>query len=431
MLAAWSCKDNADEVFQASISPDKISFKPIPGGAVMKYTMPNDQSIDAIRVVYTDVMGEQIVKMGSYLGDSIVLGGFNEAKPEVPISISLLDKHGNASAPILKTFSTQTSIPALFFEKMEVESIWDGIQLRYDVPKENATGYAHVFYLGTNKLTNKPDTVLIRTFPISGGGDTINMEIKQIGQTANTVIVRTEDFRGYTVHQEILSNLPAYASEKMAYKTDFEFEDPHNLSIENRTAKVGIQYLFDGDTKGTKRATGSEYIESFTFIAGKEAVGKDWIITFTEPQIPARLVFYSQLPYRGFLGEIDGVRVINGVVENKLPKEVTVYGSNDKNEWTKIMYFLESHLVNQGSWADRAMTSINTTGKRYTTLAQLEAANPCFLKVESMMTSSTSYKYLKIVINQVLDSANTNPTVDQNPGRYVSFNELEVFVKKQ
>lgn len=413
----WSCTDNADDAFQATVPQQTISFDPIAGGAVMHYKMPEDKRIEAIKVRYNDVNGKEVKKLGSYLSDSIILVGFNEARTNIPIAITLIDKHGNESEPVMMSFNTANSIPVSFFDDLDITPMWDGFQLSYVVPKE-ATGYAHVFYLGENQFTHKRDTVLIKTILIRGGGETVNMEVKQKA-LKNTIIIRTEDFRGYTAMEKVYEDIDTAPTQQLKYKTDFEFEDPSNCSYEEPGKKLGIEYLFDGDTKGEKRFLGDINLEAYTFIANN-AVGKHWIVDMKTPRIPAWIRIYGMLPFFNF------PIYLNHVPYNKLPNEVTVYGSNDKSAWEKIAYYYDDPAnLSNGTWADGCYFVGETNKSK--SIEQIRLKAPVFMSIE-FLKYDTPYRYLKIEVNGVFKDPRN---MDTNPNKIVTFNELEIITKYQ
>ena len=124
--------------------------------------------------------------------------------------------------------------------------VWGGFSMMYSSP-EVVSGLVHVFYLGTNPLTQRPDTILVMTSPIVEGGDTLNFVLKQTSEN-NTVVVRTEDYRGYRVKQQIFEGLPALYMDTLKYG-DFDFKFTGKI-IEREEYALGEKYLFDGDRKG-------------------------------------------------------------------------------------------------------------------------------------------------------------------------------------
>lgn len=193
-LGILGCNDD-DNVFDSSISREDISFKAVPGGAVMYYNLKEIEDVFAIRARYTDVMGKTITIEGTYLSDSLELVGFNEAREDVPVYISLLNRREEVSNEMELSFNTEDSAPAAFFKSVEVTPGWGGFQLTYDSPE--ATGYAHVFYLGENPFTHKMDSIWLTTLAIAQGHNSYIFSLQQ-EKDYNTIIITTEDFPGDT-----------------------------------------------------------------------------------------------------------------------------------------------------------------------------------------------------------------------------------------
>ena len=57
----FSCKDDDNIGFDVPVEFQSISFKPVPGGAVMHYVLPDDLDIFGVRARYTNAYGEQLV----------------------------------------------------------------------------------------------------------------------------------------------------------------------------------------------------------------------------------------------------------------------------------------------------------------------------------------------------------------------------------
>lgn len=259
-----SCQDD-ENFFDVSISREAFSFRTVGGGAVMTYKLPADPDIISIRVRYQDAQGNDIMKVGSYTTDSLLLNGFNEARQGIEAAVTLCDKNDVESAPMYFTFDTEDSGPVTFFEHLQVAGGWNGFQISYDLPYD-VDGLAHVFYIGVKPGTQISDTILMRTITLTKGADTLAFELKQKSST-NTVVVRTEDFRGYRVKQEIFEDVPSYSTEKMDI-SKCDFQDPENLHIEDEEALLGVKYLYDGDVIG-KKLSMSQYE---TFLAGPRAL---------------------------------------------------------------------------------------------------------------------------------------------------------------
>ena len=162
MCFITSCSDEVER-FKADISPSSFTFKPVTGGAVMHYRMPNDPAIVGIHARYKDAYGKEMLCTGSHLCDSMELTGFNEAVQNVNVSITVFKQDGTESEPVEATFSTNDSGPIAFIKNAEVLSNWEGFSVKYEAPA-GTHGLVDVFYLGTDPKTGEPDTILIDNF---------------------------------------------------------------------------------------------------------------------------------------------------------------------------------------------------------------------------------------------------------------------------
>ena len=430
ILGLWGCQDDGYD-FEVSVPRENISFKPMPGGAVMYYKIPENSGIFSVRARYSDVQGKEVVCGASYLSDSVELVGFNEARENIPVYISFCDQADNVSKEMKLTFSTEDSAPFAFFDKLQVSPHWGGFSVIYEAP-EYATGIAHVFYLGKDPLTNDPDTLLISSFNISAGKDTMFFTLKQNELAENTVVIRTEDFRGYRVKQKVWEGVGAYFSQKLE-PSAFEFIDVNNLSFENDNYKTGVQYLFDGDLKGRQaQIAGIDMKKLYLFLTKPDAVGAPFIIDLKEPKVPASLRFYGALMGAQLWPGTDDDRVMGsifeGAYENKLPCKVTVYASNDKEDdgsWEKIGYYDESpSAAAENRWVERTAGWDNWLN----TLDEFDRAEPCYMAIEFVAQEKT-YRYLKFVVNDTFLHRDY-PDSYVNKDRRFTLQELEVYVKK-
>ena len=85
LVAFVACKDDDENCFDVPVEFRKISFDPVPGGAVMRYKLPDNMNIFGVRARYKDAYGRQLVKEGTYLTDTLLLNGFAEARTNEPV----------------------------------------------------------------------------------------------------------------------------------------------------------------------------------------------------------------------------------------------------------------------------------------------------------------------------------------------------------
>ncbi|KIO45200.1 MULTISPECIES: DUF4959 domain-containing protein [Sanguibacteroides] len=429
LLGFFACSQDDHLAFDATMPKDNIRFKALPGGAAMYYDLPSDFEIFAINIRYIDSRGYEVLKTGGYGSDSLLIDGFNEARQKVSARVSLVNNRNEESAPFEVTFDTQDSAPYAFFNTAEVSSYWGGFQVIYNTP-ERVSGMAHVLYLGTNPLTQQEDTILLKSFPINKGGDTLRFLLQQ-ARNINTVVVRTEDYRGYRVRQKIWKDVESFYFEKWNLSEKNFFVG--DLSIENEEACTGVNYLFNGDTKGEQRLKNKKMEKVFTFVAGPNALGKPFIIDLNEKKIPASIRMYGILNLSvHFVGGSFGPlgTVWEGLYTNKLPCEVTVYAGNEKegtpSSWTKIGYFYQHPATKDEDRWTWSCSEWNWDG-RISTPEMLAAADPAYLEILFPATPER-YRYLKFIVHDTFDYR--YPGLSPNIDNYFTIQELEVYVKK-
>lgn len=418
-----SCQDD-ENTFGISMPKESLSFRPTAGGAVMHYTLPDDKDILAIRVRYQDAYGKELVCTGSYASDSLLIVGFNEARENVEAAVTLCHRNGNESEPVMVTFNTKDSGPVAFFKDLDVESSWNGFSVTYDLP-ENVSGMAHVFYVGKNPLTKEPDTLWLSSFTLKAGSESLPFQVQQEADS-HTVVIRTEDFRGYMVKEGVWENIAAYEVVKLGAE-ELEFIDLKRLSIEDPEAKIGATYLFDGDIKGETCAT-LPNTEFQTFLAGPNAEGEPFYLDLKKEKLPAMLRMYAMLQVRsnGNSNVSKYWTQFNNRYKEKLPCEVYCYGSNDMNDddsWTEIgSFYQHPELLREYCWAQYSFDSyayLNTP-------KEIELAEPAYLEIKFPADGKT-YRFLKFIVK---DTFIGNFDYMTNPSKYVTFHELEVYVKK-
>lgn len=429
----FGCKEEIDS-FNVTIPSENISFRAIAGGAVMYYKLPADKEVNAINVHYEDVFGDELLCSGSYSCDSVTLYGFNEARQGVRALVTLSDRNNLESPPTEVFFDTEDSAPVAFFDNVEVSSGWDGFIIKYSAPKD-ARGIAHVFYVGENPLTNEPDTILVKSFPIMTGSETIIVHQQQ-QKSVNDIVIRTEDFRGYFVKQKIWQNINALESVMLEYPA-FDFEDPEKLSIEDDDWCLGYKYLFDGNTKGFWMPPMNELNY---YAAGPHCLDRDlFIIDLREAKKVAAIRFYTTLAIARELPRDPQLffpydNVFRGFwsIYDMTPCNLTIYGSNDKNSWIEIGSFEDGARSSYSSrWCNRTYgtygydSSIGESDFIYY-YEIYQAEDPCYLEVS--VPPLEPFRYVKVVFHELYDNED-GPS--DNIRKYTCLQELEIYIEKK
>lgn len=435
----WGCQDD-EHFFDTSMPAENITFTPVAGGAIMHYRLPPDENILYIRVRYEDALGREIVRSGSYASDSLLLLGFNEAQSGVKARITLCDRNDVESDPMELSFDTRNSGAVSFFDSLEVNPDWNGIKLSYNL-EEDAHAMAHVLYIGEDPVSKKPDTLLLSSFVLTKGENVKEYTFQQERDDYD-IVVRTEDFRGYMVKEKVWEKVKLYRVEKLLPES-FDFYDPEDLSVEDPEYRLGKSYLFDGDIKGENCFELKTFADFSTYLAGPYCLGKKlFVIDMKEEKLPAEIKLYAMLYVRddfpsggphAYPPDNRYKDIWTGEYASKLPSNVTLYGSNNKdddNSWEEIGHDEQDRYTDNGQrWCARANNG--STDYRIQTWDALEIVEPCSLRF-ACPTSGKKYRYLSIVVNEVFFTpiGRETPGVCSNDDKYVTFHELEIYTAK-
>ena len=435
-----ACSDDEQSGFSTNMSQDSFQFRPIAGGSVMHYQLPDDPDIMGINVRYKDAFGDDIFKSASSLCDSIILTGFNEAQENIHASVTLCRRDRTESEPIDITFSTKDSGPITFINNLTVKSGWNGFSVSWP-HMEDIRGMAHVFYLGVDPLTNEPDTILIDNFNLQEDEDLIVYQPQQESSVYD-IVVRVEDYRGHMVRERVWPQIASISTKKLD-ASDFDFVCDNIVTSEKD--KIGVKYLFDGDTKGTTWWENGIKTEFYTFLAGPDAAGESahpMYFDLKKTRMVAELRIYCMLGYQSGKGpqftSYSGAETQNiwyTYYFNKLPCEVTVYGCKEENAnldwenmtWEKIGSFEEDpSLAFKNRWCSYA------AGATYNYVrldrAGMEEHDPAYMAIKFDAEQGSGYRYLKMVVNEVGGLGfNSNNFNMRNGAKYVTMHELEIY----
>lgn len=457
-----ACNDDGNAGFGVPVEFRKISFDPVPGGAVMRYRLPDDLNIFGVRARYNDAYGRQLVKEGTYLTDTLLLNGFTEARTDQPVQLTFLNSNLEESEPVEMTFNTQAAATVTLFDNLVVNSFWGGFSVAYTSPK-TVEGTVHIFYIGTNPATQELDSILVGSYPIMEGGDTLNFVLKQVVPQLD-VVIRTDDFDGNRVKTKVYTGIPALVME-MLPPEQFDFSFTGEI-VENKDRAVGLEYLFNGRKKGADYRgfymTGDKGSDGYrkygTFVAGPNAFGKRFIFDFRTPKVPAVLnadaflyhgYYYPVVPGVVFPGdEFDkfGAEIWSSCYTSRLPCQLKVYGTNE-DPWTvdlgkcTLLYSLDDSPLFDNFYAnawcrfsDYYYGPVDRDNAfKDKSDADFEAADPITLEMKCNYTGE-AFRYVFFEVYDTYTSTRWDdqyPTgYEENAREYITFDEIEVFVQK-
>lgn len=440
-----ACSKDDEIDFDIPVEFRQISFEPVPGGAVMRYKLPVRSDIFGVRVRYTSAYGEELMKDGSYLSDSLLLTGFTEARTAVPARISFFNKSMQETAAIEKTFDTGASACIALFDNLEIKPFWGGFNVTYQAP-ETVDGMIYVFYVGEDPRTHEPDSILMGGYPIKEGGDTLNFVLKDAKDKVD-VVIRADDFSGHRVKTLVKSGMPCLVMRQLD-KSEFDYKFMGEEQKNDEYA-IGPQYLFDGKKKGEsyrKNYINGNQRKYCTYFAGPDAYGKRFIIDLKEQQVPAaiRLQVFLNLDGRyDFPGNYWQPAthpycsdIWNGYYYAHLPSEVYVYGTNEDPETVDLQTCIPLFsMKDQNDYEGFEKSWCRNSPDRYSNNpdylkesdAVFDAADEVYLEMLCNFTEGVTCRYL---IFRVMDTYDTNNgTPERNQREFITFDELEVFVR--
>lgn len=441
-LAFLACKDD-EAVFDAPVPEQGISFVPTYGGAIMHYAIPENSDICAISASYVNEMGEQVFMVGTAYGDTLLLPGFHAPHADVPVTLAVMDNNNVASTTVEKSFSTLPSAPYAVMDSVEVESSWNGIRVNTKYEGQ-ASGIIDVFHVGVAPSTGAIDTLYVSNISISTGENSAFINLADVVEADETTIVlRSEDGMGNFVRTQVFPGIALYAMEQYP-RENLTVSDPGGFSYEYQgtadrahgyATMLGVEFLLDGDIKGTRRAASGNNDNYYTYVTNSDAQGSYVGVELAEPKVIATIRLYRELAAGSWGFSASPWFAYN--YDDRLPCHVRIWGTNDPDlaarpdrkdsesnwtaDWTLLGEFSQLNDGTAGNWGSGQYV---LTGN----LDDYEAADPLYCDV-SCATGVEAFKYLRV---ETVDHFVTWPYVGDNSStHYVSYHELEVFVEKE
>lgn len=126
----WS--DPTDNVPPGEIT--NIQVENINGGAILRYTLPNDNDLLGAKAVYTFSESEELMEVyASAFSDSIVLEGYADTHEHV-VQLYAIDKSGNLSQPALATIQPLIPPVELVRKTLEATAAFSGVRVTWENP---------------------------------------------------------------------------------------------------------------------------------------------------------------------------------------------------------------------------------------------------------------------------------------------------------
>ena len=452
-LCSISCSHDDKSDFNTAIDNSMFVFNPVEGGAVLHYKL-SDPNINRVKVQYTDEFGSPVYKIGDYSVDTLLLDGFNSAQSDVPVKISFLDRNGKQSEDKILKFNTLPSNLYTFFDNVQVTPYWEGFQVTYEL-QGLANGSATVSFIGENPNTHAVDTLTLENFQLESGKFTkaYTLDASQ-QQSSYTIVITTEDKKQRIAKKVVWKGITGIEREILPNK-DFELLDPFNKSNEKayttttryNPGALGKQYLFDGDTKGTRSA--ERYASGwatppYTFLAGPNALHTAennvyFVLDLKRPAMLGEMRFYAKYPDGYATNQDFGSSASSYLV--LLPCAIKVYAWTDANDYNpqanqatipasnwKLMgtYAQDPNAKLTDRWyCNKAKQQVVTVK----TITDLNALAPLYVSVPFTFDTN-EYRYYKIEFETTYRDLYSPVNINNN-NNMVSCHEIEVYAKKE
>jgi hypothetical protein len=119
----------------APVDPDEVQVTPLPGGALLKYTLPDDPNLLYVKLEYEIRPGVKISAKTSYYSDTVRVQGFGEAG-NYTVYLYSVGRNEKESAPTAKTIQTLTPPVVDVFASLELIETFSGVKVFYTNPSE-------------------------------------------------------------------------------------------------------------------------------------------------------------------------------------------------------------------------------------------------------------------------------------------------------
>jgi hypothetical protein len=162
-----------------------ISYKPTNGGAILKFTAPNDDDLLYVKAVYTNALGKEVFKVTSHYGDSIEIDGFKEATPQ-KVKLYAVDRSNNNSEAAEIELTPMKSFIYMVQESIQLKEQLGGVRITWDNPDQKTV----FVYVNFNKSGKTYERIL------SSGLSSPTLMIRGLDPEEYSFSVTVEDFNG-------------------------------------------------------------------------------------------------------------------------------------------------------------------------------------------------------------------------------------------
>jgi hypothetical protein len=175
-----------------------VSWYATPGGAVFKYTLPDNEDLLYVKATFSRDEGVESESRASIYADSLVIEGFGDVAQK-EVSLYAVDRSGNLSSPVV--------IPDVIPLKPNIFQVGDSLKL--------VTDFGGIRAKWVNESGNEVSIVVLRKDSVSG-------EYVNFDRTYSTV--RDGDFSiGNNAMEPVAGDYAVYAQDRWGHITETKY----------------------------------------------------------------------------------------------------------------------------------------------------------------------------------------------------------------
>jgi len=302
-----------------------ISYRPTSGGAVLKFTAPNDKDLLYVKACYTNSLGNQVFKVASYYNDSIEIDGFND---EVARTVKLyaVDNTNNQSVAAEIEVTPSKSYIYLVQESLVMSKDLGGVRLKWLNPAAK-TVFVYVYYTDSLKTYERI---------LSSNADTASIIMRGLESKNYDFSIMVEDFSGNKTNVLKKGTYKPLLEQKIDKST---WTIVQNLSVNGDIWEGKMTAFFDDVVDTKESGTDNSY-----FIISRANNGGmlNWplnIVLDLNKTVQINRFVVWQRAFTYINAEQNGVSTAYYYYQSDNMKSFNVYISTDKAKWTSLGTF--------------------------------------------------------------------------------------------
>ncbi|MDD4591963.1 MAG: DUF4959 domain-containing protein [Parabacteroides sp.] len=302
-----------------------ISYRPTNGGAVLKFTAPNDDDLLYVKAVYTNALGKEVFKVTSHYRDSIEIDGFKEATPQ-KVKLYAVDRSNNESEAAEIEVTPLKSFIFLVQESIQMKEQLGGVRITWDNPDQK-TVFVYVDFTKNGKTYERI---------LSSSLSSPSLMIRGLEPEEYSFSATVEDFNGNKTDKVDIGTYKPLLEQKIDKST---WKVMQNLSVDGDKWEGTLASFWD-DVIDTKEVnTDNSY-----FIINRDDNGGmlkwplDIVVDLNKTVVINRFVVW-QRAFAYLNAEQNGVSTDYYYYKEENMKSFSINVSTDRITWTSLGNF--------------------------------------------------------------------------------------------